>query len=167
HVACVLPLEPAVPLHVPSHLVDRHEDRQLLRRREREVFGAAAGSDVHHPCPLGLAYVLPGDDAVTGHAFARRVKLLVERPAVAQADELATFKSLEHRRGTAESGSERPSRENEHFVTDPRAHIVQVWVHRDRDVRSERPRCRGPHKKRLVLSAFDWKPDEDGLVRYL
>ena len=88
NVARFLPLEPPVARDKARVLVDRDQHRKLLGLREREVLGTAARGDVHEPSPFGRGHVLPLDDAMPRDPRARRGKL-VERSAVAQAQELA------------------------------------------------------------------------------
>ena len=167
HVTRVFSLEPAIPLDISRHLVDRHEDWKLLGLRQREVFGAAAGRDMDHPGPLGLTNVLPRDHAVPRHALSRGWELLVERSAVPEADELAASDGLEHRRGSRNRGSQGSAGEDEDLIAYLRADILELRVDGQRDVRGKRPRGRRPHEERFVLPAFDREPDEDRLVRHL
>ena len=67
-----LALEPAVPLDEARHLVDRDEDRELLRFRQREVLGAATRRDVDETGPFRGGDILPLDHAVADNALARR-----------------------------------------------------------------------------------------------
>ena len=67
-----LALKPAVPLDEARHLVDRDEDRELLRFRQREVLGAATRRDVDETGPFRGGDILPLDHAVADNALARR-----------------------------------------------------------------------------------------------
>src|SRR5690242_2280564 len=88
HVAGVLSFEPAVALDEPRHLVDWDEYRELLRLREREVFGTAPGSDVNETGSFRGAHVAPFDDAMPDDALASS-RQLVEGPTVAQPEQFS------------------------------------------------------------------------------
>ena len=78
-------MQPAVVVVEAAGLVDRRQHRQPELAAELEVLAAAAGRDVDDPGPLLERDLVPRDDAVLDRGARPEV---VERPAVAQPDEL-------------------------------------------------------------------------------
>ncbi len=165
-VARFLALEPAVPGDEACHLIDGHEDGKLLGLGEREVLGAAAGGDVDETGPLGGAHVLPRDDAVSDDARARSGQL-VERPSIAHAEQRAPLEGFEDLRVRPLRLLERLLRNDEHLVTDLGAHVVELGVDGEGDIRGKGPRGRRPDQERLALLPVDRESDIHGQVRHL
>jgi hypothetical protein len=60
----VLAGQPAEAGHEDAGLVQRRDHGQVVLLAQLEVLGAAAGGDVDDAGALGLAHLIPGDDAV-------------------------------------------------------------------------------------------------------
>ena len=99
-------VQPAVVVVEAAGLVDRHQHRQAVLLRELEVLAAAAGRDVDDARALVERDVVPGDHAVVDRAAGAE---RVERPLVAQADELLAAHPL-RRSARPDSARRRPSR---------------------------------------------------------
>src|SRR5687767_15559723 len=84
-VARLLLLEPAVAGDEARLVVDRDEDRESLRLREREVLGTATRCDVHDARPFGLTDLGPRDDAVVRPGVGGR-RQVIEGSAEPQPD---------------------------------------------------------------------------------
>ena len=80
--------QPAIVGVEAAGLVDGREHGQVVHGGQHEVLGAGARRDVHDACAGVQRDVLPRDHPVL-HRRARRER--VERPLVAQADQLAAL----------------------------------------------------------------------------
>ena len=58
----VLTRQPIEPIDIDAELIDRRDDSESLRFREREVFLTAAGSDVDDAGSFGGVDIVPGDN---------------------------------------------------------------------------------------------------------
>ena len=157
---CVEPAEPAEVGQVVARFVERRDDRQPQRLAEAVVLRAAARRDVHDAGALGLADLVPGDDAmlVRSRAARRRCRRegglhgrqLVERPAVAPAHQLAAGSLAQHRERPAQGRLEGALAQPEDVRALADLHVGEVLPHRRGHVGAQRPRRGGPHQQPLA-----------------
>src|SRR4029079_2864453 len=77
--------QPAVCVVETTRLVHRGENRELVHASQLEVLLAGAGSGVHNACARLERHLVPRDHAVLDLTAGTEI---VERPAIAQPDEL-------------------------------------------------------------------------------
>ncbi len=112
--------------------------------------------DVHDAGALGLADLVPLDHAVSRLRL-RADRQVVEGSGVAQPEQRLSFERLEqlgivplgmfeHRRR-----QDQDLRRRRTIRADAHPRVVEVRMHRERDVRRKRPRRRGPGEEGLCL----------------
>src|SRR4029079_10591963 len=145
--------QPAVCVVETTRLVHRGENRELVHASQLEVLLAGAGSDVHDACALLERHLVPRDHTVLDLTAGTEI---VERPAIAQPDELlAREDSRERLLRIPRDG-------------DPLAvlatPVFSIGLAGRRDVRRQRPGRRRPDHERLARLFEQWKPHEQRRV---
>ena len=112
-------VQPAVRVVEASGLVDGRQDGKLVDPAELEVLLTRAGSDVDDAAAFLERDLVPRDDAMLDLGARAEV---VERPAVAQADELGSL-GRAREASRPDSGRLRPTRRSHASRTRPRARL--------------------------------------------
>ena len=146
-------VQPSVRVVEATRLVDGGEHGEVVDTAELEVLLPRSGSDVDDAGPLLERDLVPRDHAVLDVRCGRQV---VERPAVAEADELRSRGGLDERLVGVARGR------NPLAVLAPP--VLGVGLDRRRDVRGQRPRRRRPDDERLALPVEEREPDVERRV---
>ena len=147
------PVQPAVRVVEATRLVHRGEHGELVHEPQLEVLLAGAGGDVHDARALFERHLVPRDHAVLDLTAGTEI---VERPAVAQPDELRARDDPRERLVRVPRG-----RDPLAVLAAP---VLGVGLHGRRDVRRQRPGRRRPDHERLARLVEQWEPHEQRRV---
>ena len=157
------PREGPQAIEVAPFGIDRRDDGKAMPAAEVEVLEAAAGRDVDDPGAFLGRHLLPGDHAVFDAPLDGQ---LVERPDVAQSDELGALdgspRLTEHRVPPGEAGGDVVDGALPHAFG-----VVELGLNGHRHVGGQGPGRRRPHEQPVVRPIQEREGDGHRLVRAL